>query len=193
MPSFDRGFKSWAEHTSLVLRRELELAQHDPLEPAELARYLEVDLWTPHDVPGLPRDVLDQLLEQDPWGWSAVSLVSDDRGLVIYNPRKSKGRRASDITHELAHFILDHEPSTMILSHDGGIAMRTFDRKQEDEANWLAWCLLLPREALVWARRAGLSTAEMAARFGVAETLVTFRLNVSGVDFQFGKKSRRGR
>lgn len=191
MSSFDRGFKSWAEHTSLTLRRELGLAQDDPLDLSELARCLDVDLWTPYDVPGLPKDVLNQLLKQDPWGWSAVSLVSDSRGLVIYNPRKSKGRQASDITHELAHFILDHEPSTMILSHDGGIAMRTFDRKQEDEANWLAWCLLLPREALVWAKRARLSTAGIAARFGVAEVLVTFRLKVTGVEFQLGRRSLR--
>ena len=191
MSSFDRGFKSWAEHMSLILRRELGLAQDHPLDPAGLARYLDVDLWTPHDVPGLPKDVLNQLLKQDPWGWSAVSLISDGRGLVIYNPRKSKGRQASDITHELAHFILDHEPSTMILSQDVGIAMRTFDRKQEDEANWLAWCLLLPRETLVWAKRMRLSTAGIAARFGVAQALVTFRLNVSGVEFQFGKRSHR--
>lgn len=79
----------------------------------------------------------------------------------------------------------------MILSHDGGIAMRTFDRRQEDEANWLAWCLLLPRETLVRAKQAQLSTAEIAARFGVTEALVTFRLNVSGVEFQFAKRNRR--
>lgn len=191
MPSFDRGFKSWAERTALTLRQELELAQDDPLDPAKLARHLDVDLWTPYDVPGLPEDVLNQLLKEDPWGWSAVSIVSDSDSLVIYNPRKSKGRQASDITHELAHFILDHEPSTMILSHDGGIAMRTFDRKQEDEANWLAWCLLLPREVLVWAKQARLSTAEIAVRFEVTEALVIFRLNVSGVKFQFAKRSRR--
>ena len=191
MPSFDRGFKSSAEHMSLTLRRELGLAEADRLDPVGLARHLDVDLWTPYDVPDLPKDVLNQLLKEDPWGWSAASVVSDGRGLVIYNPRKSKARQASDITHELAHFILDHEPSTIILSQDVGIAMRTFDRKQEDEANWLAWCLLLPREALVWAKRAQLSTAGIATRFGVAKALVTFRLNVSGVETQFGTRSRR--
>lgn len=191
MPSFDRGFKSWAERTSLTLRQELELAQDDPLDPAKLAEHLDVDLWTPYDVPGLPKDVLNQLLKEDPWGWSAVSIVSDGDSLIIYNPKKSTGRQTSDITHELAHFILDHEPSTMILSHDGGIAMRTFHRRQEDEANWLAWCLLLPRETLIRAKQARLSTAEIAVRFGVTETLVTFRLNVSGVELQFAKRNRR--
>ena len=191
MPAFDRGFKSWAERTSLTLRRELELDPHDSLDPAQLAKYLEVNLWTPKDVPGLPQEVIDQLLHRDPWGWSAVSLLLDGRGLVIYNPRKSKGRQSSDITHELAHFILDHQPGTIILSQDGSIGMRTFDRKQEDEANWLAWCLLPPREGLVAAKRAKLTAAQIAERYGVTEPLVTFRVNMSGVEAQFQRGGRR--
>jgi Zn-dependent peptidase ImmA (M78 family) len=67
---------------------------------------------------------------------------------VIFNPRKSDGRKASDIVHELAHLILGHDPAKVVFSEDGQIATRTFDQKQEDEANWLAWALLLPREAL---------------------------------------------
>ena len=54
---------------------------------------------------------------------------------VIYNGKNSKGRQSSDIVHELAHVILDHEPCQGILSMDGEIAMRSFDAKQEDEAN----------------------------------------------------------
>lgn len=192
MPTLDRGFKSWAERTSLTLRQEIGLAIEGRLDPSQLAGFLEVDVRTPYDVPGLPKHVLDQLLHCDPWGWSAVSLLlPNGRSLVIYNPRKSKGRQASDITHELAHFILDHQPATIILSHEGSIAMRTFDRKQEEEANWLAWCLLLPRDALLRAKRAGLRTAQIAARYGVTEALVTYRLNMSGVDTQL--KARRGR
>jgi Zn-dependent peptidase ImmA (M78 family) len=191
MASFDRGFKSWAELTSLTIRRELDLAPHDPLDVKELARFLGVDVWTPHQVPGIPKDTLEQLLERDPWGWSAVSLLVDGRGLIIYNPRRSSGRKSSDISHELAHFIIGHEPSSMILSQDGSIAMRTFDRKQEDEANWLAWCLLIPREALIWCKRARLSVKEIAERYQVSESLVTFRLNISGVESQFASRRRR--
>lgn len=192
MRTFDRGFKSWAERTSLTLRREIGIAPDDPLDPLQLATFLEVNVWTPHKVPGLQKEVLDQLLQRDPWGWSAVSLLlADGRGLVIYNPRKSKPRQASDITHELAHFILDHQPSLIILSPDGNIAMRTFDQKQEEEANWLAFCLLLPREPLLRARRAGLKTAVIANRYSVSEPLVKFRLNMSGVEAQILAGRRR--
>lgn len=192
MATLERGFKSWAERVSLTMREEMKLNSTDPLDPLELASFLGVKVCTPNDIPDLPAEVVHQLLSRDPWGWSAVSLLlPDGGGLVIYNPRKSKGRQASDITHELAHFILDHKPGTIILSPDGDIAMRTFDHKQEEEANWLAWSVLLPREALLRAKRRKLTIAQIASLYGVAESLVTFRLNMSGVEAQLRARRRR--
>ena len=66
--TLDRGFKSWAERTAASLRSDLGLGVHDPMLPASLARYMEVLLWTPQDVPGLPSEVLSQLTEIDPSG-----------------------------------------------------------------------------------------------------------------------------
>jgi Zn-dependent peptidase ImmA (M78 family) len=190
MATFERGFKSWAERTSLAVRRELGLAADAPLPPEDLAAHLDVTLWTPSDVSGLTEEIADQLSSADPWGWSAVSFTVDGHGTIIYNPRKSKGRRASDIAHELAHFILDHQPATIIVSADLEFAMRSFDAKQEDEANWLAWCLLLPREALVWASLRKLSVAQIAEHYGVSETLVNMRINRTGVLAQLKAVSR---
>src|SRR5713226_8901521 len=116
MGNMDRGFKAWAERTSTSLRKELGLNSTDALDPKGLAECLGVRLFTPRDIPGVPRAVLNQLLEKDPWGWSAVSQVSEDGPLVIYNPRHSAGRQASDIIHELAHIILDHNPAKLIIS-----------------------------------------------------------------------------
>lgn len=192
MTTLDRGFKSWAERTCLALRREMGLEPHEPLDPLHLATCLEIAVWTPRQVPNLPAEVINQLLHGDPWGWSAVSLVlPNGGGLVIYNPRNSKRRQASDIVHELAHFILDHKPGTIILSADGSIAIRTFDQKQEEEANWLAWCLLLPREALLKAKGERLTAPQIADRYGVSEKLVTYRLNMSGVEAQIRASRRR--
>jgi hypothetical protein len=191
MATLDRGFKTWAERTALALRAELGLAPRDPFDPLVLAQFLDVDVCTPNTMQDLPEASRHQLLEGDPWGWSAVSLVlPTGRGLLIYNPRRSKGRRASDITHELAHLLLDHKPATLILSTDGSLAMRTFEEKQEEEANWLAWCLLLPRDALLKARSNGLTVPQIADRYQVTEPLVTFRLNMSGVDFQLRTKRK---
>ena len=135
--------------------------------------------------------MLNQLLEEDPWGWSAVSQVSGGKPLVIYNPRRSSGRQSSDIVHELAHIILDHDPAKLIVSQDGAMVMRSYDQKQEEEADWLGWSVLLPREALVKSIRAGLSRSQVAVRYGVTEELVTYRLRVTGVEAQFKKIKHR--
>src|SRR5580698_6752207 len=147
--NFERGFKTWAERTSSNLRRDLGLSPHEPLSPKLLAEFLDVLLHTPRDVPNITQDVLDQLLVHDPWGWSAVSVFRSGQAVVIYNPRHSAGRQASDIMHELAHIILDHQPATIVMSQDGSFIMRSYNEKQENEANWLGWCLLLPRDALL--------------------------------------------
>jgi len=148
--TLDRGFKSWAERTATSLRGELGLSPNDLLRPLDLATYLETLLWTPHDVPNLPVEVLDQLMQKDPWGWSAVSVVQDGSAVIIYNPRHSPGRQSSDIVHELAHQILGHEPARLIMSHDGSFVMRSYDQKGEDEANWLAWAFYYQGMASLW-------------------------------------------
>jgi Zn-dependent peptidase ImmA (M78 family) len=188
--TLERGFKSWAERTAASLRGDLRLGPHDLLRPSALADYLEVLLWTPYDVPGLPVDVLDQLTRIDPSGWSAVSLVQDGGAVIIYNPMHSPGRQSSDIVHELAHLILGHEPARLIMSHDGSFVMRSYDQKHEDEANWLAWSLLLPREGLFACRRQKVPANEIASKFGVSETLVNFRLRMTGVDAHLRAASR---
>jgi Zn-dependent peptidase ImmA (M78 family) len=191
MPTFDRGFKVWAERTSLALRRELDVGIDEALAPSRLAKHLEILVWTPREVPGLPAEVFTQLLEKDPWGWSALSFQVNGQNLIIYNPRKSKPRQASDISHELAHIILDHKPSTVVLSDTMNVGMRTFDEKQEDEANWLAWCLLLPRESLVYARSRRLSVEEIADLYRVSVPLVNYRMNMTGVNYQFKRIARK--
>lgn len=184
MPTLERGFKAWAERTAEGIRRDLELSATEPLEPRKLAEHLDVRLVSPEQLAGLPTDILRQLLEVDPWGWSATTLVLPNATIVIYNPKKSKGRQASDIIHELAHIILGHEPSTVVFSEDGQLATRTFDQTQEDQANWLGWALLLPREALMSARRARMPAAQVADMYGVTEQLVAFRSRMTGVEAQ---------
>ena len=187
MATLERGFKAWAERTASGLRRELGLSASEPLDPRLLAKHIDVRLIRPDQVAGLPSQIVRQLLEVDPWGWSATTLVLPHTTIVIYNPKKSLGRQSSDIIHELAHIILGHEPCTVVLSEDGEISTRTFDQKQEDEANWLGWALLLPREALLSTRRARMATAQIAETYRVTEQLVNFRLRMTGVEAQMRK------
>src|SRR5579863_7422351 len=181
MTTLERGFKTWTERTAASIRRELGLGAHQPLDVWSLASFLEVQLKTPKEVAGMPTSVLDQLLVHDPQGWSAVSLTLGEKAIVIYNPQHSKARQASDIAHELSHFVLSHEPAKLVVSPDGQIVMRSYNSKQEEEANWLAWSLLAPREALLHAARQRMPLSEIARSFGVSEALVEYRLSITGV------------
>jgi Zn-dependent peptidase ImmA (M78 family) len=181
MATLERGFKSWAERTAASIRRELGVSDDGPLDLGALAELIGVRLMVPSEVVAIPQEALRILLVDDPGGWSAVSLTSRERAVVIYNPCHSKARQASDIAHELSHIVLNHEPAKLVVSSDGQIVMRSYNGKQEEEANWLGWSLLLPREALLHTSRQRMLTSEIARIYGVSEALVTFRMGVSGV------------
>ena len=188
MAKLDRGFKSWSERVAAAMRVELGIAVDSPLSARQLADQLNVTLVTPHDIPDMPVDALKQLTQIDRYGWSAVSFTIDGSTTVIQNAGNSLGRQSSDLMHELAHIILEHEPSQLILSESGQFAMRSFNEKQEDEANWLAGALLLPRTALVRCIARRLSSAAIATEYVVSEKLVTYRRGVTGVDLQHARR-----
>jgi Zn-dependent peptidase ImmA (M78 family) len=190
MATIERGFKSWCERASLAVRAELGLEPHAPLPARRFADHLDVSLITPSDIKDLPANVLNQLTVVDPSGWSALSIIVARKITIIYNPGNSLGRQSSDVMHELAHVVLEHEPSQLILSMQGDLAMRSFNAKQEDEANWLGWTLLLPKEALQHCVAQKKPISQIATEYCVSEPLVTFRRRMTGVDLQ-AKRRRR--
>jgi Zn-dependent peptidase ImmA (M78 family) len=95
--------------------------------------------------------------------------------------------------HEIAHSLCDHEPSQILLSESTPLAMRSFNAKQEDEANWLGWTLLLPRPALIHCAALQYSVSQIAEEFEVSEQLVRFRQRITGVELQFRYRKRVAR
>ncbi len=185
---FFRGFKTWCENTAIGLRRELGILQEDPLDPRKLAKHLGILVWAAEEVPGVDKDALRVLLHDDPSSWSAVTVHAGGRSVILTNSAHSGGRPASDLMHELAHLILGHEPARVDVSEDGHLMLHSFGRVQEDEANWLSGCLLLPRAALLNAREQGWSLSRIAQHYGVSEAMVKYRMNVSGADAQVARR-----
>lgn len=58
---------------------------------------------------------------------------------------------------------------------------REFEKDKEDEANWMAGCLLLPEEGLIWALRAKMPINEIADHFCVSIQMTQWRYNVTGM------------
>jgi IrrE N-terminal-like domain len=187
---FRRGFKTWAEQTSARVRQNLKLPPTSPLNPLALAASLNVDVMTPTELGELPSDIRERLLGEHSDDWSAITVTSGQSHLVITNSSHSPVRLNSDLAHELAHIILGHEPSLMYMSVASGLAVRTYNDEQEEEANWLAGCLLLPRAALVEARRKRFSDDMIGAEYGVSAPMLRYRLNITGVNVQ-SRRTRR--
>jgi len=186
---FRRGFKTWAEQTALRIRRRLKLTSSAPLDPFKLAELLCVAVVGPSDLRDLQEERKLRLLNDHSENWSAITVANGKHYLIVINTSHAPTRRNSDLAHELAHLILGHEPSMMFASPTSGIALRTHNKEQEDEANWLAGCLLLPRDALFSIRRRRLDNEDACLLYGVSLAMLNFRLNASGVEIQL-RRSR---
>jgi Zn-dependent peptidase ImmA (M78 family) len=105
--------------------------------------------------------------------------------VVVLNSSHSAARQASDLTHELAHRIRGHKAREVSLSEDGIMLLSSYDKHEEEEADWLSGCLLLPREALVLIRRQQFDDADAANAYGVSARMLNYRMATTGVNRQF--------
>lgn len=189
-----RGFKSWCETTSVNYRNALGIDLDQALDPKQLASYLGILVWRPEDVPGLSEEKLRQLTVKDPDGWDAVTLLVNGSRLTIINSADPQTRQNNSVAHELAHIILDHKPGRIDVSEQGLLLLNTFDKEQEEEANWLAGAILVPREGLLMVYRQLRNAAATARQFEVSSKLVNWRLRMTGVLAQMQRAAKwRGR
>ena len=182
-----RGFKAWSERTSVEYRRALGIPLAVALDPYRLAELLGVRVTTAERIPTLTKESLHQLTVEDRESWSAVTLCLGDRRLVILNSGHSPVRQTSSLVHELAHVILNHSSDSTRLSEEGLLFRACYDKEKEDEADWLAGCLLVPRDGLMEAYRKTQSNARLAGWFGVSEQMITWRLRKTGVPRQLDR------
>ena len=185
-----RGFKAWCERTSHEYRSSLGVQLADPLDPCRLANLFGVRLTTPEAIPGLSRETVSQLTSVDRESWSAVTITHHGKRLVVLNSGQSRARQTSSLAHELAHIVLNHTTDQAVLSDEGFLFRGSYDAGQEEEADWLAGCLLVPRDGLLAAGRRSADHRNLAMRFGVSRDMIAWRLHVTGVNRQLKRESR---
>lgn len=179
-----RGFKSEAERQAAAIRERLGRGEGDPVPLDALARDLGVRMVPADRL--VPLDRLRELRELQPDAFSAATFrLTDSRRVVVYNPLHSPGRTRSNQAHELAHLVLGHTLRTV--ERVGDLSFLTCDVEQEEEADWLGGCLLLPRSILLKAAYQGKTAAQIADEHGTSEAMARFRLNASGVLVQVGR------
>ncbi|MGK7346055.1 MAG: ImmA/IrrE family metallo-endopeptidase [Candidatus Nitrospinota bacterium M3_3B_026] len=180
-----RGFKTWCENIALQQRNNFGLRAYDPLDPWLLAESKGITVCTANQIPELSKESIEILTVKDKESWSAVTINGATTSLIILNPVNSKVRMASDLMHEMSHLFIGHKAARVDVTEDGILLLNTYSKDQEEEATWLAGCLLLPREALLHIRRRRLSFDEVKRIYGVSKQMYDFRVRMTGVDRQF--------
>lgn len=173
---YRRGFKSEANATAREIREELGLTARDRLDPLSLANYLEVPVVPLSDYGQDAPFALRHFSKVEVEAFSAGTIFDGPRRTIVHNDSHSPGRQASNLTHELGHALLLHDPTPAL--DDRGC--RLWNQNIEDEAQWLAGALLITEDAALWIARGGASISQAAVHFGVSEPMITYRLNVTG-------------
>lgn len=188
MTTFRRGFKTWCESTALQYRTALRLDAAEPLPALKLAAHIGVRVVGIEQVPGLSAKALAQLTKGDPESWSGLLVAHRGINAVVINTTHSAGRQSSSLMHECSHVILNHRPAQALQS-PGGILISSYDRQQEDEADWLGGTLLLPRVALLKIAQKGPNYSERTREYGVSADMLRMRLDLTGVSIQMRRRT----
>lgn len=188
---FRRGFKSQCERRSVEFRKQLGLPQHAPLSADRLAEDIGVTVWSVCDVRGVGAESALTLTNEADQSWSALTMRMGPYHLIVYKPVSSSGRRNSVVMHEIAHIILGHELAQACLLEDGSLVPGNFDQGQEDEADWLAGTLLLPRPALLSIRQRRLTDEAACEEHLVSLEMLKWRFRMTGVDYQLSRRWSR--
>lgn len=181
-----RGFKARAERLAEETWTDMGLRPTDALDAEALATHAGAEVRSAGELTSLGK--LRELDAIQPGAFSACTFHVKGRPIIVYTPLASAARTQSDISHEVAHILLGHELQTA--QQLDGASFFTCDPDEEQEANWLAGCLLLPRRILFRAARRGLDPEDIAQEYGVSRRMAEFRLRATGVARQL--RARRG-
>lgn len=180
-----RGFKQEANEIAREVRGELRVGATSPLDVHRLARHLDFGVIPLSKLRATEPHAVKHLLSEQS-SFSAATVFRERAGTIVHNDGHSSGRQASNIAHELAHGLLLHEPRVAV--DDRGC--RLWDREMEEEATWLSGALLVSEEAALLVARCRLSTGDAAVRYGVSQSMMIFRLNVTGARKRVDRANR---
>ena len=174
--TYRRGFKSEANSTAGEIRTELDLGPLDRLDPLiarRLARSpsLSLSALAPGTAPD-PASYLAGERRHSP----AATVFRGTRRLIVHNDAHAPGRQNSNLAHDSA----THCSCTPRPRHSMTSGPECGTRTIEDEAAWLAGCLLVTEDAALDSRARHVEQGATAAeQLGVSDRMIQFRLNAT--------------
>ena len=176
-----RGFKAEAERVAHTVREELGLPLTSALKCEKLCQHLGIPVISVPDLiasGASPKSV--RCITSPAAKFSAMTVAVGTKRLIVYNPQHPAGRRANSLAHEISHVILEHPLSPAL----GVGGCRRWDSTLENEADWQAGALLVPRQAALNWIQSGRSLEDGALYFGVSLPLFKWRVNHTGIQRQ---------
>lgn len=169
-----RGFRKDAHELAVEVRSEIGVGRYDALDPWLLAVHLDIPVWKLSSYSDLPTRAA-QVLQTETGTFSAMLAFIGPRRVIVHNDAHAITRQRADVSHELAHALLLHQPQAAV---DG--QPPRFDLEQEEEARWLGGVLLVLDDFCVACAHRGVAIEVAAAQMGVSEQLMRWRFNMSG-------------
>ena len=166
----------------------------DPLDPYALARGHGIPVYPIDELPDeyCSRDAVAHFTVRRPKVWSAALVPVGSVRIILENTGHSQARRCSSLAHEMSHHLVEHEFGDVLLTDDG---CRKVNKKNEDQANFLAGELLITYQAALKAAFADKTNEEIAAIYGVSAQFAQMRMKGARVHAQraLAKQARTGR
>ena len=171
-------FRRKCESIATEQRHLLNLRAFEPLPANLLAARLNAKISTLNQVPNLEPKHIETLLADNQF---SAAIIRVNPLWIVYNSKHTLARRESNLMHEFAHVLLEHQ--TVGFNSQTGQPLRI--EENEDEANYLGGCLQIPRRGLLWAVQGKMTLIQIANYFGASKEMVQFRSNVTGVKYRY--------
>lgn len=184
-----RGFKAQAERDVQALRTKIGAKLSTRLDLDAIAAEIGAQIVAADRL--VPIERLREIEGIQAYSFSACTFEINDQPIIVFNPIRTARRQRSDIAHEMAHIILEHDLTE--IQHLDDVAFRTCQPDQEEQATAFAGTLLLPRPVLLREASRNATVDQVAKKFGVTRKMAEYRWNTTGVARQVaaGRDKRR--
>lgn len=184
MPSkstFIRGFKTRAENLAILYREQLSISKFKPLDAFKLADHLDIPIFSVDDVFSGDKSNPAYSLMTKAENFNALWMANEDGDkIILHNCSHSKFRQQSNLMHELAHIILEHEVPEEARKICSIYNLHYYNKQQEDEAKYLGGCLQITKPALLWVLKEGWEHEKISDYYCASLEMVRYRLFSSG-------------
>lgn len=177
---FNRGFKTRAENISIEMRNKLGLSKFASMDAFKLAENLAIPIFNLDHLIDLTEPALSILTQ--PNKFSAIWLPNEDGNkIIIHNNNHHPKRQQSNIMHELAHIICNHQIPDEIAKLCLKLNLHYYNKTHEAEAKFLGAALQISKPGLLWLIKQHYTLDQISEYFNASIEMVKYRINILGL------------